>query len=206
MKTSEQIGDLAAALAKAQGELKNVIKDSNNPFFKSKYASLDGVLDSVKGPLSKNGLSIIQGHALSFEGEGLTLLQTRLMHSSGQWIEVETPLIIPAQKHDMQGIGSATTYARRYALCAIIGLAETDDDGEAVASNRPTQAQPQKQSHLTPALQVQPKPSVAPPQPAPNYSGGYAQRKAASNPPKQAPAPKTAAPTPPPLGDDDIRF
>ena len=124
MERSEQINELAAALAKAQGEMENATKDSENPFFKSMYADLAAVWRAIRGPLAKNGLAVIQTTQLTGP---VMVLETVLAHSSGQWISGDF-LISPA-KPDMQGIGAATTYARRFALQSIVGLAAEDDDG-----------------------------------------------------------------------------
>ncbi len=121
MIQSEQINELAAALSKAQAEIVGAVKDSTNPHFKSSFASLESVIDCVRTPLAKNGLAYAQGGATSNH------LETVLMHSSGQWIATYTPLINP--KGDMQGLGSAMTYARRYALSALLGVPQIDDDG-----------------------------------------------------------------------------
>lgn len=87
MKTSDQINELATALAKAQAEIEGAAKDANNPFFKSKYADLASVIGALK-PMAKYGLSFIQGFA-----DSKTELITRLMHSSGQWVESSYPVI-----------------------------------------------------------------------------------------------------------------
>lgn len=121
MKKSDQLGELAAALSKAQGEISAAIKDTTNPFFKSKYADLAEVWSVIRGPFTKYGLSVSQG----MEGDSLTTL---LMHSSGQWIESSTLLLY--EKNTPQGLGSAITYNRRYALSAIAGVVQEDDDGE----------------------------------------------------------------------------
>lgn len=127
MLKSEQINDLAAALAKAQLTMENPSLDTVNPFFKSKYASLANVRDTVTPHLAKQGLSVIQ---LLGKAEGGVSCETILLHSSGQWLS-ET-LYMPAQKQDAQGYGSACTYARRYALMAICGVVgDIDDDGNA---------------------------------------------------------------------------
>lgn len=122
---SEQINELAAALAKAQGEITGALKDSANPFYKSKYADLASVWDACKEPLSKNGLCVIQTPRITERGR---VLVTTLAHSSGQWISSELP--INPVKDDPQGLGSAISYMRRYALTAIVGVAQIDDDGE----------------------------------------------------------------------------
>lgn len=130
MKTSEHINDLAAALAKAQGVLHGAVKDAENPFFKSNYADLASCWEACRAPLSANGLSIVQCYSNFFFGDQKPpslMLVTRLMHSSGQWIEGSV-LIEPVKK-DPQGVGSATTYLRRYSLAAMVGLVQVDDDG-----------------------------------------------------------------------------
>ena len=126
MNRSESINELAAALSKAQGEIEGAVKDKNNPAFRSKYADLGAVWDAVRGPLAKNGLSIIQSPSRTETG---VEVETTLMHSSGQWMS--SSLAIPAFKQDAHGIGSATTYARRFALSAFCGVAPVDDDGNA---------------------------------------------------------------------------
>lgn len=126
MTKSESINELAGALAKAQSEMKGAVKDSSNPFFKSNYADLASVWDSCRGPLTKHGLSVSQVTSLR-EGHSL-VLETVLMHSSGQWLNSEYP--INPVKNDPQGLGSALSYARRYSLSALIGAYADDDDGE----------------------------------------------------------------------------
>jgi len=132
MRTSEQINELAAALATAQGSIEGAKKDSLNPHFKNKYADLAAVWDACREHLSKNGLSVIQP-VVTVEGRTLTI--TRLLHKSGQWIEDGgIPLMLP--QDNMQGLGSALTYSRRYGLMAMVGIAPEDDDGNA-ASEKP---------------------------------------------------------------------
>ncbi len=106
MSQSEQIGELASALAKAQGEFTPALKDSANPFFKSKYANLCSIVKCCQEPLSKHGLSYSH---ITQRFETGWVLMTKLMHSSGQWIESMTPII--TLKPDMQAFGSAITYA-----------------------------------------------------------------------------------------------
>lgn len=129
MKMSEQINELAAALAKAQGDMKFAAKGNVNPHFKSKYADLASVIEAIREPLARNGLAHTQ---LSREGEGGTVIvDTVLMHSSGQYIA--SSMTMRPVKNDPQGVGSALTYARRYALQGICGLASDDDDGSAAS-------------------------------------------------------------------------
>jgi hypothetical protein len=130
IETSETIADLAAAMAVAQTSIEGALKDSNNPHFKSKYADLSAVWSAWQKVGPANGLSVMQ-----FPGEcesGRMEMTTLLAHKSGQWIKAA--LSIPLSKVDAQGYGSATTYARRYALAAAVGIAPEDDDGNA-ASN-----------------------------------------------------------------------
>lgn len=141
MQMSENINELATALAKAQGEMKNAGKTSDNPFFKSKYADLAEILNAVREPLSKYGLSISQ----LYDGMGVPdktiTVTTLLMHSSGQYISNSANY--PVAKADIQGVGSAITYARRYSLAAILGLSQEDDDGNAAC--RPEATEPPHQ-------------------------------------------------------------
>ena len=147
MKTSESIKELAAALAKAQGQFIHAKKDADNPFFKSRYATLASVLDAAKQPLSDNGLSVVQVID-SAEGEGM-FLETILMHSSGEWMSGKYP--IKPVKPDPQSIGSACTYARRYAFSAITGIAADDDDGN---SDSQVSAPAVKQEKIAPQPSV----------------------------------------------------
>lgn len=129
---SEQLGDLAKALAKAQSELQDAKKDSVNPHFKNRYASLGSVRSAVTAILAKNGLAPLQ----TFEphGESGVCVVTWLLHESGQWLR--SRLYLPVSKKDAQGFGSAISYGRRYSLAAITGIsADDDDDGAAAVGN-----------------------------------------------------------------------
>jgi hypothetical protein len=150
MEQSETLTELAPALAKAQAEMKPAAKDSRNPHFNSKYADLASVWEACRGPLATNGLSVIQ----TPETEGPTVtVQTMLLHASGQW--VRTKLTVTAVKSDPQGIGSAITYARRYGLAAVVGVApEEDDDGNAASrreNGRRREPAPESQAPEAPA-------------------------------------------------------
>lgn len=137
MNKSESVKELAAALAKAQGEMRGAVKDSANPFFKSTYADLSSVVDAIRSAFASNGLSYIQSVEPSDKDE--VRVETTLLHASGEWIACGV-LALPVSKHDAQGFGSALTYARRYSLSAAVGIAPEDDDGNA-ASKRPAQQQ-----------------------------------------------------------------
>jgi hypothetical protein len=124
MNKSESIKNIAGALVKFQSSVSKVAKESNNPFFKSKYASLANILDTIQKPLSESGLAISQFP----DGNALT---TIILHAdSGEWME--SSYVMPvAKQNDPQAMGSAMTYARRYALGSILNLnIDDDDDGE----------------------------------------------------------------------------
>jgi hypothetical protein len=126
MNHSEAINEIAAALAKAQGAVEGAEKGKVNPAFKSKYADLASVWTACREALSTNGLAVVQIPQQTPEG---LILVTMLTHSSGQWFSSRYP--IEPMKRDPQGFGSAISYARRYCLMAMVGIAPEDDDGEA---------------------------------------------------------------------------
>ena len=119
---SSDISELNKAISKAQGDLEGAFKDKNNPFYKSNYADLEAIWGVARKPLSANGLSVRQW--IDHDG---TRLVTRLAHSSGQWEIGYWPLTVV--KKDPQGVMSSATYARRGALASILGIFQTDDDG-----------------------------------------------------------------------------
>ena len=132
MSQSETLNELATALAKAQAEFTAIPKDSNNPFFKSKYAGLPIVVSVASPILTKHGLSVSQ---FPSSDNGVDTLTTLLLHESGQFISHSMILHLP--KQDPQGQGSALTYARRYAYMGALGLvADDDDDGNAASRGR----------------------------------------------------------------------
>ncbi len=126
MPQSQTIGALAAALSKAQAQFKPAIKDASNPFFKSKYVDLAGAIEATRDALCANGIAVVQATDI---GPGGVTVNTQLCHASGEWISAVYP--VNPVKNDPQGIGSALTYARRYSLMALLGIAAEDDDGEA---------------------------------------------------------------------------
>jgi hypothetical protein len=126
---SSEIGKLAEALAKAQSQMQAALKDSSNPFFKSKYADLSSVWNSCREPLTRNGLAVIQ---TTDGADGVIELITTLVHSSGEFIRGRLPL--KPVKSDPQGVGSAISYARRYGLSSIVGVVQEDDDAEQAMS------------------------------------------------------------------------
>jgi len=140
MQKSDSIAELAKHLAMFQAEVTNPANSADNPFFKSKYAPLNEILNLVRPILTRYGLSVIQ--APSGDGENISI-STVLLHESGEWIEFP-PLVLKADKVTPQGAGSAITYGRRYALSAVLGISSEDDDGGNHVS------QPQKESKKEP--------------------------------------------------------
>ena len=134
MPNPTQHPTIAAALCAAQMEMGPALKQSNNPAFKSKYADLGNVMEACLPALNRNGIAVIQPIGEDATGRHV---RTVLVHSSGQTLECSVPLIV--SKNDMQGFGSAVTYARRYGLMAMAGIAPEDDDGNAAAKHPPRQ-------------------------------------------------------------------
>ena len=120
---SQTFAKIIVALSKAQSEFPLVKKESSNPFYKSKYADLPSVWSAIRDTFKKYNLCVSQSAKIE---NGQTVLVTTLYHDSGEWISSDYPL--NPVKNDPQGLGSALTYARRYALTALIGLVSDDDD------------------------------------------------------------------------------
>ena len=127
---SATIGALAEALAKAQGKIRTAAKDKRNPHFKSEYADLASVWAACREALSTNGLAVVQRN---HDSPDRVVLETVLIHSSGEWIT--GVLSLPCPQQTAQGYGSAITYARRYGLAAIVGVAPSDEDDDGVESS-----------------------------------------------------------------------
>ena len=123
-ETSPEIAQLFEALAAAQGEIGNAEKSAENPHLKNRYADLASCWAACRGPLSKHGICLAQPPSTR-DGGHVTVL-TILGHKSGQWMRGE--LKLPTDKVNAQAVGSAITYARRYGLCAMVGIAPGDDD------------------------------------------------------------------------------
>lgn len=196
MKRSEQIGELVAALAKAQSEFTAAVKDSENPYYNSKYADLNAVINAVRPALNKNGIAMM--HNLESDLERQVAIVTVGLYCGEQFmeIEVEAPATGKGKKDvddtraptrfDVQTIGAAWTYLRRYSLQAICGLASEDDDGNALqGSNKPI---PRR---LTPAQAVSRENRSAPP---PDYEPNLPSESISQ--PPVSPQTKTEAQTP----------
>jgi hypothetical protein len=133
--STEGVAELFSAYVKAQAEMGEVLKTATNPAFRTKYADLAAVVEAILPALSKNGLALIQ--APGFDGEVVTV-ETMIAHSGGGFLR--STIRLRPTKSDPQGLGSAITYGRRYALMAMAGVAPEDDDGNA-ASSRPESGQ-----------------------------------------------------------------
>lgn len=146
-ESSEALGKLFTALSKAQAEMKPAVLDMVNPHYKSKYASLTSCQDAYRGPLSKHGLSIVQQ---VFSIGNAYYCRSMLGHSeSGEWIANTFRLLINRQ--DMQGLGSAITYARRYGANSLVGVVDTeDDDGNASLPEKKPHSPPAKPKNYAP--------------------------------------------------------
>lgn len=125
MLTSESIKEISIALNNFQNVVEQPAKSANNPFFKSKYVPLENVMTTIKKHAVPVGLSYFQSTLTNDKGE--IGVQTRIMHTSGEFIETE-PLYLPNEKKNAQSAGSAITYARRYQLSAAFGIASDEDD------------------------------------------------------------------------------
>ena len=136
---------IATALAKAQASMGKALKQSNNPHFRSKYADLGNVMDACMPALNEVGIAVIQP---TIDNEYGRFVETTLIHGeSGESLSCRVPLIV--SKNDMQGYGSAVTYARRYGLMAMAGIAPEDDDGQAAANAAPKQERSQQKPQET---------------------------------------------------------
>jgi len=163
MERSENINEFATAFAQAQGAMTVAAKDSTNPHFKSKYADLASVVDAVRPHLSSNGLSFTQ--SVSTE-PGIVTVETTIFHKSGQWIS--NRLSVACRDLSPQPVGSAITYARRYTLMSICGIAPAeDDDGEAAQGRG--QAQPHRPTPKAPS--IEPMAAPTPPKPPDQFDG-----------------------------------
>ena len=130
---SDTISELAKALSSFQGKMTAVKKDATNPFYKSKYATLDTIWETIRKPLSENGLSVAQTMDVKNDKD---VLNTTLYHTSGEWISGMQS--VNPVKDDPQSLGSAISYARRYSLSAILGIVADEDDDANIATTPKT--------------------------------------------------------------------
>lgn len=163
MQKSDTIGTLTKALSKAQGEFEHATKDTENSFFKSKYATLASIIDVAKKPLSDNGLAVFQ--TTDTDENGKVFLITVLSHESGEWVSGKYP--VNPVKQDPQGFGSAMSYSRRYAFSAITGIAADDDDGNAASQNNDKKLVTQLVNRAERAAPGSMSRTIKPPEPGP---------------------------------------
>lgn len=131
---SPDIKELAKALLSVQRKIQPASRDATNPFTRSKYATLNSVMAASREALLENGIWLCQ-YPVPVETAGCIGLATKLTHvESGQW--QSSLAVVPLPKADPQGMGSALTYARRYALTAMLGMVTEDDDGEAASGRK----------------------------------------------------------------------
>lgn len=158
MKSSENIGELAVALCKAQSEMGAVKKGSDNPFFKSSYADINAVIETIKESLNNNGISYLQPpKVVEVAGEKITVIETILLHTSGQFISSETE-VKAKDGNDPQKYGAGITYARRFGLQSLVGLPAEDDDGNK-ASGVGSKGKTSRSAKKTPAKEAANKPA-----------------------------------------------
>jgi len=145
IKRSESISALAKALVQFNAKVGKISKDAKNPFFKNNYATLDNIIDEVRPILAEFGLNIMQ--LPSGDGQNVQI-STLLMHESGEWLESDVLTMKPV-KNDPQGMGSAITYARRYALQSFLSL-NTGEDDDGHNASRPDKQSRQQQPKVQP--------------------------------------------------------
>lgn len=176
IERSDDINELAAALAIVQSEIRPAPKDAINPHFHSRYADLASIWEACRGPLTEHGLSVVQSPESTASGSAC--LRTTLLHASGQYLSSVLPLLYDDTK--MQSLGSAITYARRYALAAVVGVvSDIDDDGNAADSG----------DHRQPRYQ-------SPPSPTPRQPEAATQSDRRPQPPTNGHTPRAATPAP----------
>jgi hypothetical protein len=151
--SSETTATLCAALVAAQAGLKPIAKDGKNPAFRSRYATLDGIMETVRPALAAHGLAVVQGVVHPETGEGGRLVgimvETRLIHTSGEWLASVVP--VPVAKGDAHGLGSALSYGRRYGISALLALSTDEDDDGNAAAKAPPAKPPAKPAPAAPA-------------------------------------------------------
>lgn len=149
MNKSESLKNLAVALVKAQKSMGVALKDSKNPFFKSRYADLNAIIDAAIPSLNDQGIAVLQSPDVvaTADGGSISVINTILLHESGEFISGSSK-VVAAKQNDPQAEGSATTYARRYGLQAMVTLKAEDDDGEA-AMGRNFKTESKKEATIT---------------------------------------------------------
>lgn len=143
---SEAVDKIAPAYLQAQKNMGDVVKNASNPAFKSKYADLGAVIEAVLPAFNDAGIAVVQSPGASYVDGIEVTVQVLLLHTSGQWMR--SRLAMKPTKTDPQAAGSAITYARRYQLQSLAGVAPQDDDGNKASALR-TQAEMPRNGHPT---------------------------------------------------------
>lgn len=173
MLTSESLSKLSPALVSLCADLRAIAKDKVNPAFKSRFASLDAIIDDVRPRLAAHQLAIIQSVEDPFVEAGALrgfTVVTRLIHESGEWLE--SSVVVPVSKSDAQGAGSSLTYARRYSISALLALSvDDDDDGNSATASK----QPAKRAERPAERSAAPKPAVPADRTHKDYGDPYGQ-------------------------------
>ena len=170
---SENITELAKALLNVQRTVRPIAKDAENPFTKSWYASLNSVMDACRDALIENGIWLCQ-YPVPVEQPNTLGLVTKLTHAeSGQW--QSSLAVVPLPKADPQGMGSAMTYCRRYALTAMLGMVTEDDDGEGARTGRKAASRPK-----LPVIAPEARKAASPDASIKNKSSSPSNRESAS--------------------------
>ena len=138
MNTSESVKEIATALSAAQGSLQDATKNAKNPHYKSDYADLSHVLEAIRPALKAHNLSVVQ---LPFSSNSRVGVTTRILHSSGEWIEESIDLEVEG-RNLAQAAGSHITYLRRYSLASLFAIHQKDDDGESAPKRQARPSQP----------------------------------------------------------------
>lgn len=162
MNRSDTIAKIAAALVKAQSEMGNAVKDSRNPFFKSKYADLNAVREACIPVLNKHGVSVLQPTSVV---DGKLYVETLLLHESGEFISGLYEVVV-GKANDPQALGAAISYSRRYGLQSMVNIGADDDDAEAAMGRNtkpapreaaPQQSAPKEKQAEAPKVEDKPK-------------------------------------------------
>lgn len=158
MKTSEQVNEILEAVMKVKAKLQAVTKSSNNPFFKSKYADLNTHLEAVEPLLEENGLMLLQ--PVTINALGVNVVSSTIINKNGQFVSSEMTVVTKEQ--DMQKLGSAITYARRYTLGSLLSMKAEDDDGNNASDKTTKQVAQTNQTSVKAEVVVQTAPKDKP--------------------------------------------
>lgn len=175
MNRSESIAKIASALVKAQAEMGNAVKDSKNPFFKSKYADLNAVREACMPALNKHGVSVIQPTSVI---DGKLYVETVLLHESGEFLSGLYEVVVGKQ-NDPQALGASISYSRRYGLQSMVNIGAADDDAESAVDRGNFKSPSNNTTVTTTAANNVDKLEEAPVQSAPTASRGSFRKNAA---------------------------